>query len=426
MLEASWNLEFYDVSVIGTNYSGTMTRSIWFDLDRDVAGERARADFDVVVVGGGIIGASAAYYLSKRDNLKVAIVESNSIASQASGRNAGFVLRGIQTYYNECVKRFGRDNARFIYEFAEENQAVIKQFASQTNVDFAIEPCGSYILADSIEELEELEESFELLNEDGFEVELIKDDPLDRGFYGALLNKQDFGLNPVSLTRAISQASGAEIFENEHVLRLESDHESGKIEVIGTGTSFFAETVILATNAYTPLVDPWFQDKFKTARGQILITRPLSKRIIDRLCYANYGWVYFRQLSDMRLLLGGRRQLYKDQEVGYADLVTPEVQSALEEYMKDSFADIVGTPIDYRFSGVMAYTKDGLPILGEHPHSDRKRVFYALGFNGHGIGYGMRIGKTLVDYAMEGIDPGLFGANRETLLKESGEANQGP
>ena len=145
-----------------------MTRSIWFDLDQGESRERGVADYDVVIVGGGVIGAAAAYYLAKRDGLKICLLESNTIASQASGRNAGMVLRGIQTYYNECVRRFGRDNAEFIYKFAEENQSLIEEFQNVSTRDLGFERSGSYILADSIEELEELEESYELLKEDGF------------------------------------------------------------------------------------------------------------------------------------------------------------------------------------------------------------------------------------------------------------------
>lgn len=401
-----------------------MTRSIWFDLDREQSRERGRADYDVVIVGGGLMGAASAYYLAKRGGLKICLLESETIASRASGRNAGMVLRGIQTYYNECVRKFGREDAKHIYEFAEENQSLIHEFSEECGQSLGIDKSGSYILADSIDELEELEESFELLTEDGFSVELMKEDPLDRGFYGALLNSGDFGVNPVQLTRALLEVSGVEVIESEHILRLDSDHNSGKTEVLGTANSYFADTVILATNAYSSLVDHWFQDKYQTARGQILITRPLSRRIIDRLCYANYGWVYFRQLDDLRLLLGGRRQLYLDQEVGYADVITPQVQSALEEYMKDSFADVVGTPIDYRFSGVMAYTRDGLPILGELP--GRERVFYALGFNGHGLGYGMAMARLLIQVAMDGGSPGLFSGDREGLKEEAQDQEQGP
>ena len=402
-----------------------MTRSIWLDSSDSEELSRQKLEFDVVVVGAGLIGAAAAYYLSKRKGLKVALVESGSIASKASSRNAGFVLRGIQTYYHECVKRFGREEASYIYKFAEENQKLIKDFASEKKVDISLDQCGSYILADSIEELEELEESYELLKEDSFDVDLIKEDPLDRKYYGALLNESDIGINPFQLTEALFENCNAELFENEHVLKLENIRDSETIEVVGTSKSFICDTVLLATNAYSSEIDPWFENLIQTARGQILVTQPLGKQVIDKICYANYGWVYFRQLKNDRFLLGGRRQMFMDKEVGYADMITTEVQAALEEYLKDYFADIVGVPIDYRFSGVMAYTNDGLPVLGEHPHI--KRVFYAVGFNGHGLGYGMNMAKLLVDYALDDkSNLRAFGATRESLALKDSAGEQGP
>ena len=113
-----------------------------------------------------------------------------------------------------------------------------------------------------------------------------------------------------------------------------------------------------------------------------------------------------------------------ESEVGYADIITPEVQSALEEYLKDNFGDIAGVPIDYRFSGVMAYTRDGLPIVGEHPHFEE--VYFALGFNGHGLGYGMRMAKHLVDCATTGLEPGLFSSKRRSLNAGEPIEEQGP
>lgn len=402
-----------------------MTRSIWLDQQaQEEEGQKSSASYDVVIIGGGLIGAATAYYLTNRKNLSVCLVESNQVGRATSARNAGFVLRGIQTYYDECVRKFGRESAEYIYRFAEENQQLLREFHDQSSVDISLEECGSYILAASIEELEELEESHELMREDSFEVELLKEDPLDRGYYGALYSKRDLGINPYKLTQALIEASRVNIIENEHILRVESLPDDGGLEVIGTKTSFSAERVLLTTNAYSSLIDPWFQKIYHPVRGQILVTQPLNKEIVDKICYANYGWVYFRQLANKRFMLGGRRQMFREREIGFADIITPEVQSALEEYMKDFFEDVVGAPIDYRFSGVMAYTNDGIPVVDEHPHL--KGLFYALGFNGHGLGYGLRMAKHLIAHALDGEDPGVFSASRKTLLPESHSEEQGP
>ncbi|MBZ0187416.1 MAG: FAD-binding oxidoreductase [Candidatus Obscuribacterales bacterium] len=392
-----------------------MTRSIWLDDNRDESKPQSPRRLDVVIVGGGLIGASLAYLLSLKGDLTVLLLESGQIAGASSGRNAGFVLRGIQTYYNACVRKFGRENANYIYRFVEENQSMLRDFVqNKVHGDVELDEIGSYILATSIEELEELAESAQLLDEDGFSVDFLKEDPLDRDYYGALFNPLDFGINPVALVKALLSASGVETLPEEHVLRITRDRNDGPLLVHAVGGSYECDRVLLATNAYSALVDSWFRDKFHIARGQILVTEPLAKEVVSRLCYANYGWVYFRQLKDRRFLLGGRRQLFINEEIGYADMITPSVQAALEEYLKDYFPDVVGARIDYRFSGLMAFTNDGLPIVGEHEHMPG--LYFALAFNGHGLGYGMRMARQLIELAFDGVSPGIFDVQREGLI----------
>jgi len=386
-----------------------MTVSVWLD-DSSVVDPKQQTEVDVVIIGGGIIGAGCAYMLSQRGNLKVAIVDGDTIASGASGRNGGFVQRGVHSYYNLFVKTHGRQIAKYVYEFAQENLRMVKEFVDKHGNSFHYEPCGSYLLACSIDELEDLSASAALMKEDGFELKLLTEDPLDRDFYGAMENPGDCAINPVKFARALVAASSAQIFENETVCRIDSDGNSVLIST--TKRVFRAERALVATNAYTPLLLANFIDKIKPARGQAFVTQPLRKRVLEKLCCANYGWEYFRQLSDNRLILGGSRQLFLNEEFGYADMITKPVQSALEGYLKDRFPDLAGVPIVQRWSGIMAFTVDGLPLVGE---LEKSGVFFAVGFNGHGFGYGLNMCKLLVDVAMDGVDPGVFKAQRALL-----------
>lgn len=388
-----------------------MTLSIWLDVNDPPVREKTRHQVDVAIVGGGLIGAGCAHYLAKR-KVKSVILEAGTPASGASGRNGGFVLRGIQSYYNIAVKRYGRDNAKFVYAFTEENQRLIKEFLERVGANDAYEACGSYLLACSLEELDELAESAEMMKQDGFAVDYLKEDPLDRDFYGALLNAGDIGIHPVKLVRALIDQSGVEVFSGEQAIRLQTD--GGKLLLHCASKIIECDRVLVATNAYAPFLDPYFLDKVTPARGQILVTKPLRERILDKLCYANYGFEYFRQLPDNRLLLGGCRQNFSKEEMGYADMVTKPVQTALENCLKDRFPDVAGVRIDYRFSGVMGFTSDGLPLVGEI-----KKVpgaFFAVGFNGHGLGYGMNMSRLLVDVAMDGLSPGIFNVDRAPLV----------
>ncbi len=387
-----------------------MTLPVWLDDAPDANAPKTKERFDVVIIGGGVLGAGCAYMLAQRQNLKVALVESGKLAHGSSGRNGGFVLRGIQSYYNNAVKLYGRQTAAQVFRFAEQNQALIRQFVEKYGNCFDHETCGSYLLACSLEELEELAESADLMRDDGFELEFLKEDPLERDFYGAMVNPLDVGINPVKFVRALASASNAKIFEDETVVRIDYD---GHVSVQTASRTLRCERALLATNAYTPLLVSWFVDKIQPARGQAFVTKPLRKRIVDRLCYANYGWEYFRQLSDNRLLLGGCRQLFLNEELGYADMTTKPVQSALQSYLKDRFPDVAGVPIDYRWSGLMGFTADGLPLVGELEKIPG--LFFAVAFNGHGLGYGLNMSKLMVDMAMDGASAGVFDSNRATL-----------
>ena len=178
-----------------------MTRSIWLDAEKSRPQEKPRYEVDVAIIGGGVVGASCAYSLSKRGK-KTVIVEAGTVASGASGRNGGFVLRGLQNYYNLAIKSYGRQIARDVYAFTDENQKMMVEFLEQTSTKY--ERCGSYVLASSLEELDNLSESAALLNEDGFPTEYLKDDPLERDFYGALSNNSDIAID----SRQISAGPG--------------------------------------------------------------------------------------------------------------------------------------------------------------------------------------------------------------------------
>jgi gamma-glutamylputrescine oxidase len=397
-----------------------MTISLWLDEHSDEDdGRRQTLGADLAIIGGGITGAAAAYYAHQRGLRNIVVIEAGQIASGASGRNGGFVLRGIHTYYDACVKEYGRETASFVYRFGQDNQSLIKQFVADHGVDIGFDPSGSYLLASSLEESDELSRSARLMQEDGFAVEHRGDDPLDRGFYGALYNECDFGINPVNLVRALLSQSGATILDQQPVRRMEV-YDGGGVKIIGSNKDILAKQVIVATNAYLPLLEPSFMDKLVPTRGQMFATAPLKKKLVDKICYANYGWEYFRQLPDRRLVVGGCRQFFLDDEVGFADLVTRGVQSALEHYMKDHFPELAGVAIDYRWSGLMAFTPDGLPLVGEM--ANLPGVFFATGCNGHGLGYGLNLAKLIVAVGQGDAVPGVFDANRKPASRAAAAA----
>ena len=122
--------------------------------------------------------------------------------------------------------------------------------------------------------------------------------------------------------------------------------------------------------------------------------------------------------------MGGCRQHFVEAEEGYGDLITRPVQQALEHYLRDHFPELAGVAVDYRWSGVMAFTADGLPLLGELP--DHPGVYFVTGCNGHGLGYSMVLSRQAVEMAMNvgncAASPAQFSVNRSALRALSGAA----
>jgi glycine/D-amino acid oxidase-like deaminating enzyme len=393
-----------------------MTVSYWLDHNAD----KRHEEFDVAIVGGGIVGACCAYWLSKRTGLKTVLIEANKKASGASGRSGGFVLRGIVAHYAQAVEAYGREKARWIFQFNEQTQSYLAAFAERYGEWFDFDRCGSYLLASSIEELHLLEKSAQLMRDDGFDVEYLKHDPIKRNYYGALVNACDIAVHSGKLVDALLETSGVKVVEGESVFRMEALPD-GRVELETPNLRVRCGRALVVTNAYAPLMDTWFVGKVRTVRGQALVTRPIKKRVLENLCYANYGYEWFRQLADGRLLIGGCREPFAADEVGYADMVTVPVQTALHNYIKDRFPEFAGVGIDYRWSGIMAFTRDGLPLVGEVLHQpvvagsaqrEMPGVFFAIGCNGHGLGWSFALAKLLTEVALDGTDPGMFAASR--------------
>jgi gamma-glutamylputrescine oxidase len=372
--------------------------------------------YDVCIIGTGITGVGLAWWLRRRSpTLRIALIEARTLGAGASGRNAGMVLAGLADHYDRMIELYGRERAQSIWFATLMHQRWLCEFVAETGADVELEKCGSWRVAFAPDEREHLERSFVLLREDGFEAEFSSRDPLSMGFHGALGIRGDMGIHPLKLVRALWQASGAELFENCEAERI--DPEANSVRIRSRCAEFTASRVFIALNAYAPFFHPHFRPLVAPQRGQILVTEPL-RRFLDRLVYAHYGYIYFRQLRDGRLLLGGFRHLFAGQEQTSVDEVTPEVQGALESFLREKLA--VEARIEARWAGAMGFSPDGLPIIGVGPESDR--VIYALGFTGHGFGLALEVARRAVLLSEMGEADHLFGSERFGARVDQGRA----
>jgi glycine/D-amino acid oxidase-like deaminating enzyme len=317
------------------------------------------------------------------------------------------VLTGSAYYYHEALRVYGHDLAREIWELTRHNREIARGLSEEFNTPW--EQRGSLLLALDDTEAEDLQYAAQAMRDDGIPAQFNQKDPTKRGFVASILQPEDAGIHPVKFAQGLASSSGAAIFEQSEAFSMEP-LPGGGMEVKSRRVTIRCRLVALCTNAYSPLLHPYFEGKVLPTRGQILCTEPVDKQLITPLCYADYGYEYFRQLSDGRFLLGGWRHHFREAEVGYEDRTTPQVQGGLESFIARYFPEAKGARITHRWSGTMGFSADGIPLVGSLP--DMPSVYFAVGFTGHGLGYGLATAERLAAHMLFGAELGWLDASR--------------
>lgn len=381
------------------------TVSIWQDTAAWNDLPRLNQEADVCIVGAGIVGCTLATQLT-RAGKSVVVLEARDVALGASGRNAGFIATLLEPTYHHQIEDLGPDGARELRVLGLRNRAIVKQFLDDYGVWY--EQNGSMIVSVSEEEQQELVDEAAALRRDGFDVELFDHDPTSHGFFGAIYEARDLATQPYKLVTAIAEHSGATIISNCSVWKIEPGDDC--VIVNGQRATVRAQQVCLCTNAYSPAIDPHFSEFVAPKRAQILTTAPVP-RFLDVPVSAEWGYQYFRQLPDGRFLMGGKRNKFLEQEVGYNDVETsPALQAELGRFIAEHFPELSGVPVERRWSGILGFTPDHLPLVGHLP--DVPDVFFAVGFNGEGMAMGAAAAERAAALMLNDTHPGILSADR--------------
>jgi glycine/D-amino acid oxidase-like deaminating enzyme len=379
-------------------------------------------DADVMVVGGGIAGVTLAWTLVEQ-GATVAVLEAGVLAGEASGRNAGFLLAIPAEPYAERIAIWGREGARAYLQIGRRTHQRISHLAQTLRIDCDHRITGSVRLTRTEVETEDLRGSLPELRHDGFPMrEVAPRDVLPAHahgrFHAAFEVPEDGVVHPVRFVHGLAAEAarrGASFHERSRVTG--ARWQDGSWEALANDRRVRARTLVLATNAYAPLLVPALKPLIVPRRGQMLSTVPLDVRLDPRPAYCNYGYQYWRQMSDGRLLIGGWRNTAFETESGYDTDTTPTIQQAIEQ----GLADLVpgGARIEYRWAGTMGFARDGRPLVGWLDAAHHLGI--CAGFTGHGMAMAAACTEDLAEIlafkrapAIASLDPQRFPEVRGT------------
>lgn len=340
-------------------------------------------DFDVAIIGGGIIGLSLARKLKKRGAERVGLIESNNAVGMEASWAAGGML-APQSEANEANAFFKLGSAsRDLYpKFAEE-------LFEETGINVELEKTGTLYLAFSEHDLNELEKRYNWQTKAGLQVEKLNANEareiepyISENVLGALRFPQDTQVeNRLVLMALIASCKnlGVEFFVNTKAETLLIENE----RITGVETSkgiIRAEKIIISCGAWASGLN--FTDnnikrvRIEPVRGQILCFKRSDSRNIRHVIYSPRGYVVPRM--DGRILAGSTSE-----RAGFERQVTCEGVNSITEIALEIAPTVAGFPLVDYWSGLRPMSSDAMPVIGES--KSIKGLYYAVGHYRNGI-----------------------------------------
>ena len=368
---------------------------------------------EACVIGAGVAGLACARRLAGH-GVDTVVIERGTVAGGASGRNGGFLITGLAPFHNDAVELYGRDYARSVYACTLDVQEKMYALAAELGVGDAVRRVGLLRVSASEEEAGHLRRHVDALRADGFPGELVEREQLPpalrRYAHNGCLTHHDCALQPAHWIRALArdaERAGVRIYEGTPVEAPVSAPDEGR--VAARAGSIRAKHVIVAADGALPALVPFYDGRVRTRRLHMVATEPLPQRVVDRLVYARWGYEYFQQLPDGRILAGGFGDVDGADSYTHRTDGSPAIWERIERYLREDIG--VEAPTTHRWTGTVGYSEDRRPFVGPAP--GRPGLYVAGGYSGTGNVPGFLAGEEVADMVAGKAGAALFPADRE-------------
>ena len=368
----------------------------------------------VVVVGGGIVGCSIAYHLTRRDITDLVVLEQNTLTAGTTWHAAGLVSQLKSTH---SLTKLATYSARLFEELEDE-----------TGQATGYRTPGSLSVADNEERWEEILRGATMAEGVGVETRVLDlDEAAERwphmrtdDLVGALYIPRDGQTSPVDTTMALAKgakARGATVIENVAVTRLKAaDGPDGSTRVTGVVTEhgeIEAEIVVLATGMWTRHLAAQIgvNVPLQACEHFYIVTEPIEGLDLGTPTLRDPGnYTYFKEETG-KIMAGffePRGKIWRTDEIprDFAfgtlpedwDHVGPIFEAAIHR------VPVLGEiGLQLFFNGPEAFTPDGVYYMGEAPEVDN--CYVAAGFNSVGIQSAGGVGWALADWIADKHPP---------------------
>ena len=390
----------------------------WLRGERVLANHQSKATFpdaaDVVIIGAGLTGASAAYHLALETDpgARIVVLEQGEPGGEASGRNGGnfelFPENSVGMYEGLARERVAFLHRRYpglpaaIVQAESERQAsvvlglslrnrdLLKSIILREQIDCDFAPKGWLHLACGEEQEQGMCDEVMLAAQHGQRIEIWSRRKIREEFgietsYIGRFSPGDGTYHPFKYVYGLLQCAlqrGVELYTNVRVVDVTS-RDADEHQVLTERGTIIASRVIVATNAFTSRLFPEL-DQIRPHQSQIQVTEYAPDRARGRVVTCEEGPVFFSQPRDVAsgglapLLMGGGPD--RAMRSPASRRRSPGVHTQLLALRSRFYPELDGRPPSAEWVGAMAFTPDQLPVIGFL----RPGVIVAAGYNGYG------------------------------------------
>ncbi len=390
-------------------------------LPQRLSAQGANNDVDVLIIGGGIAGASTAFHLAEQGQ-DVQLLERGEIASEASGQNMGGL--GGNGWGN---------NPNLLSYITAGSVEIFKRMQLDLGYDMEFRLSGTLTAIHTEDQFEYYQDQVTRLRAGGYQVELLTprearaiEPEASNELLGYVHATERGQADPVKSTRAFAHAAevaGATIATGQNVTGITALSRGG-YSVQTESTEYRCQTLVLATGAWCGPVGEMLGLKIPIVpvRGQMWATESMPMRVFNTIGSAesSYAWskdngsdavtppnlthknnrrvirhLYGRQRKNGEIIFGGDRE-----SLGYNKTPNPDGIEVNRGHAAEVIPLVASLPIRRTWAGLMPFSIDGAPIIGKI--SLRDNLFIVSGLSSSGFGRGPMSGKLAADYIRTG------------------------
>jgi glycine/D-amino acid oxidase-like deaminating enzyme len=359
---------------------------------------------DVVVIGAGFTGLSAARTLARR-GAKVAVLESETIGWGASSRNGGMVLTGMKLGVNKLISMYGRELTQRMYAASLETIDCVEQIVREEAIDCDFSRCGHLEVACKQKHFDDYARQVEVIaREFNHQLRIVqkKDLSAEIGsniYYGGMVDEVSAGLNPARYVTGLGRAAmkaGADIFERTRVqvLQRESRQAESGWKITTSRGELWAHEVFVGTSGYTSNPTPALQKKLIPIGSFIITTEILPEALAhelsprNRMIYDSKNYLYYYRLTpDRRMLFGGRAAFFPE-----TDRTIRRSAEILRRGMIEVYPQLRDGKVEFVWGGTLDFAFDIMPHAGQIDG-----MYYAVGYAGHGVAMATYQGQRMAE-----------------------------